>query len=124
MRPHETERAPKNRQIPAAEIALNHAFINTNATAVYTPPKRKLEQVKGLEPATFSLGSCNVLSLTTCDKNNYDFQKFVLGRGLAILCEKRPDLAEVLEAWDHLPEVIRLAIRAMIESVRKGEGGM
>jgi len=33
------------------------------------------------------------------------------------LREKAPDLAEVVEAWDHLPEAIKAGILAMVQAL-------
>ena len=52
-----TNYRPKKQANHDGKNALTVAVINTNGTALYTPPKTKLEQVTGLEPATFSLGS-------------------------------------------------------------------
>jgi len=40
----------------------------------------------------------------------------------AFLCGHRPDLAEVVDAWDKLPEAIRTGIMAMVR-VSGGEEG-
>jgi hypothetical protein len=36
---------------------------------------------------------------------------------LALLAKKSPDLARVVEAWPDLPEAIRRAILALVQSV-------
>ncbi len=44
-----------------------------------------------------------------------------MASSVAFLCENRPDLALVVEAWDHLPEAIKAAIKALVETSRKVE---
>jgi len=38
----------------------------------------------------------------------------------AILAEKSPDLAAVVEAWPHLPEAVKAGIVAMVKAADTG----
>jgi hypothetical protein len=39
---------------------------------------------------------------------------------LALLAEKNPDLVQVIEHWPELPEHIKAAIKALIETHKRG----
>jgi len=41
-----------------------------------------------------------------------------LAHNLALLLQKYPDLAGLIEAWPNLPEPVKAGILAMIESVK------
>jgi len=41
---------------------------------------------------------------------------------VAFLCGHRPDLAEVVEAWDQLPDAIRTGIMAMVRASGAEDG--
>jgi len=85
-------------------------------TSVYAT--NKLEQVKGLEPSTFSLGSCEADSVTHCKKKDYKGREIDMAEYSALLRRIKSDLLEVIETWDHLPDVLKSGFLAMIESSR------
>jgi len=58
---------------------------NGNVDEETTSNVIKMEQVKGLEPSTFSLGSCNAVLITLYISQAYDFLKFDLAFSLAVL---------------------------------------
>jgi len=51
----------------------------------------------------------------------YDDEQGALGVLLGELAAKSPDLALIIERWEHLPEPVKTGIMAMVKSV-KGEG--
>ena len=42
---------------------------------------------------------------------------------LALLDRERPDLAAVVEAWDRLPEAVRVGVLAMVKASTSTGGG-
>ncbi len=53
---------------------------------------------------------------------SYDSDETRLASCLAFISSKCPDLASVIDAWPELPEAIRAAILAMVQTATKPKG--
>ena len=72
----------------------------------------------GLEPATFSLGSCRALDVNHLYERDNGHGRNDLAEYSADFLKNNSDLAKVVEAWDKLPEAIRVGIIALVDSFR------
>jgi hypothetical protein len=50
-----------------------------------------------------------------------DNDQIDLARNLALLLQKFPELARIIEVWPGLPEHIKAAIKALIQTITQGE---
>ena len=72
----------------------------------------------GFEPPTYGLGNRCASPLTIDESNPSDITEKNLAFCLALLKQKSPDLALLVERWDDLPEAVKAGIVAMIDSTK------
>ena len=70
----------------------------------------------GLEPPTHGFSIHCQGELTDCRSNTSEPCKKNLAENLALLVQEHPDLAQIGEAWPNLPEHIKQAIKALINT--------
>jgi hypothetical protein len=76
----------------------------------------------GFEPTHNGFANRPPDSLTNHNQSTCDFQQKNLASCLALLAEKYPDLALVVEHWPNLPEHIKAAVKALVEIQPKPNG--
>ena len=83
------------------------------------PPRLGMERAKGLEPSTFSLGSCKPTSQVVDSAGGYDDRDSTPSVSPSSSPAKAPTdaaLDRVIEAWPKLSTAIRAGIVAMIDA--------
>jgi hypothetical protein len=73
------------------------------------------DNLRFTKPESETLNQLNNQALTETGET-------VLASCLALLAEKDPDLALVVERWPDMPEHIKAAVKALINSSLQGEG--
>lgn len=92
----------------------------TARNAAHAADWRAASEVRlaGFEPATYGLGNRPALAATDNTAASCDALVFDLADCLALLRRESPDLAAICEAWPILPEPIRRAVLALVNSSR------
>jgi hypothetical protein len=69
----------------------------------------------GVEPPTHEFSVRKQNDIKNCKKDNYENSENHLAQNSAILLQKYPDLAEIVNAWPNLSESIRKQILTAIK---------
>ena len=78
-----------------------------------------MERVIGLEPTTFSLGSCKPTSEGVVGKGVTRDSSSALADSPAVPSERDEELIEIACAWDGLNDRVRAGILAMVRAATK-----
>ena len=83
----------------------------------------------GVEPTTFSLGSCKPTQENTTNAANYELAQASVAQSdttttpkTAAALRSDPALAALVAAWPKLPAALRAGIAAMVEAVVPAKG--
>ena len=74
-----------------------------------------LKRVSGFEPPTFTLATCNYTDLTQSKTPISDDSEKGVAKTVAT-CEHDEVLVQLNQNWQHLPEHIKLAIQALVDT--------
>ena len=84
------------------------------------------QRVTGIEPATFSVGSCKPTTQSTVNTGTCECNNSTPGVSPGDWDANRvddPQLAQLIDAWAGLPEAVRVGIAAMVASTDRTEPG-
>jgi hypothetical protein len=98
---------PEQRQTCISGRLLSYYFRSCRKAAV------------GFEPTNNGFANHHTKNVTTRKQDSCKFDEKNLARFLALLAEKKPDLAQVVERWPNLPEHIKAAIKTLVSSYLK-----
>ena len=73
----------------------------------------------GIEPRTYGLKDRCLKNVTPTNKGLTQNSNPVFDTSLAILLQKYPDLQEIISAWPNLPEHIKAAVKALIQTEKR-----
>ena len=83
--------------------------------------EKQTRRVMGVEPTTFSLGSCKPTQENTTNAANYELAQASVAQSdttttpkTAAALRSDPALAALVAAWPDLPEAVRVGILAMV----------